>query len=93
MELVCAKKLEVNDSLRCKNEQLHLEYYLLSGEDRDFCTYGVQINMVRDSGETETVVIKDVLSSRTSMIDLIKRFYSNSVTPISAHDIIYDYIA
>jgi hypothetical protein len=93
MELVCAKKLEVDDTVKCKNKELHLEYYLLSGEDRDSCTYGVQINMMKDSGETETVIIKDVLSSRTSMIELIKRFYSNSVTPISAHDIIYDYIA
>lgn len=93
MELVCSKKLELNETLECKNIELSLEYYLLASEDEDFCTYGVQVNMTKDTGETETAVIRDVLTSKTNMIELIKLLHANSVTPVSVCDIIYDCIA
>jgi len=93
MELVCSKRLELNETLGCKNKELNLEYYLLACEDENSCTYGIQINLTKDTGETETTVIHDVLSSRTNMIELIKLFHSNSVTPVSARDVIYDYIS
>jgi len=93
MELVCSKKLELNETLECKNKELNLEYYLLVREDDNSCTYGMQINMTKDTGETETAIINDVLSSRTNMIELIKLFHSNSVTPVSAYDVIYDCIS
>ena len=93
MELVCSKKLEVNEAIECENKELNLEYYLVALEAENSCTYGIQINMTKETGESETAVIHDVLSSRTSMIELIKLLHSNSVTPISAYDVIYDCIA
>ncbi|MHB8065146.1 MAG: DUF6514 family protein [Ruminiclostridium sp.] len=93
MELVCSKKLELSESLECRNKELNLEYYLLACENENSCTYGIQINMTNDVGETETAIIRDVLASRTNMIELIKLFHSNSVTPVSAYDVIYDCIA
>jgi len=93
MELVCSKKLQLNETLECRNKELNLEYYLVVSECENLCSYGIQINMTKDTGETETAVIRDVLSSRTNMIELIKLFYSNSVTPVSAHDVIYDYLS
>jgi hypothetical protein len=93
MELVCTKKLELEETLEDKNKVLSLEYYLVASGNDDACTYGIQINMTKDTGETETAVIHDVLSSRTNMIELIRLFHSNSVTPVSARDVIYDCIA
>lgn len=93
MELVCTRKLELNETLECKSRELNLEYYLLKSICEDCCTYGMQINMTKDTGEFETIVINDVLTSRDSMIDLIKLLHSNSVTPVSALDVIYDLIA
>ncbi len=93
MELVCSKKLELDDMLECKSREISLEYYLLACSCEDSCTYGMQINMTKDTGELETAVIRDVLTSRDNMIELIKLFHSNSVTPVSALDVIYDYIA
>lgn len=93
MELICSKKLELNKELESKIKELNLEYYLVACESEDSCTYGIQINMTKDNGESEIVVINDVLTSKTSMIELIKLLYSNSVTPISAYDVIYDCIA
>jgi hypothetical protein len=93
MELVCTKKVDLDDVLECKNNELNLEYYLLSCENENSSTYGIQIIMTKNNGESEIAVINDVLSSRTSMIELIKLFYSNSVTPVSAYEVIYDYIA
>jgi hypothetical protein len=93
MELVYTKKLELNETLECKNKELNLEYYLLSSEDESSRTYGIQINIINAIGETDTAIINDVLSSRTNMIELIKLFHSNSVTPVSARDVIYDCIS
>lgn len=93
MELVCSKKLEMDEELECKNKELNLDYYLVVNESDDSCTYGIQINMTKESGESESAIIKDVLPSRDNMIELIKLLYSNSVTPITAHDVIYDIIA
>ncbi len=93
MELVCSKKLEINESVEYQCKELNLEYYLLSCETDNSCTYGIQINMTKDSGESETAVINDVLPSKASMMELINLMYKNSVTPVSAHDVIYDCIA
>ncbi len=93
MELVCSKKLELDETLECKSREIYLEYYLLTCINKDYCSYGMQINMTKDTGEVETAVINDVLISRDSMIDLIKLFHSNTVTPVSAFDVIYDCIA
>ncbi|QNU65425.1 hypothetical protein EHE19_010810 [Ruminiclostridium herbifermentans] len=93
MELVCSKKLELDDTLECKSREITLEYFLLSSMCEGSCTYGIQINMTKDTGESETAIIQDVLVSRDDMIELIKLFHSNSVTPVSALDVIYDYIA
>lgn len=93
MELVCSKKLELDDTLECKSREINLEYYLLACMYEDSCTYGMQISMTKDTGELETAVIRDVLASRDNMIELIKLFHSNSVTPVSAIDVIYDCIA
>jgi hypothetical protein len=49
--------------------------------------------MTKDSGESETAVINDVLPSKASMMELINLMYKNSVTPVSAHDVIYDCIS
>jgi len=93
MELIYSKKLELNDALECRNKELDLEYYLLACEADNSCTYGIQVNMTKDTGESETAAIHDVLPSRDSVIQLIKLLYSNSVTPVSAYDVIYDCIA
>ncbi len=93
MELVCSKKLELDETLECKNKELNLDYYLLAREDDCSCTYGIKINMTKDTGEIEAVEINDVLSSKANMIELIKLLHSNSVTPVSAHDVIYDCIS
>jgi hypothetical protein len=93
MELVCSKKLELDETLECKSREINLEYYLLTCTNKEYCSYGMQINMTKDTGEVETAVINDVLISRDSMIDLIKLFHSNMVTPVSAFDVIYDCIA
>lgn len=93
MELICSKKLELNRELDCSNNELNLEYYLLATEFENSQTYGIQISMSKDNGENETAIIKDVLASKTRMIELIKLLHSNSVTPVSAYDVIYDCIA
>lgn len=93
MELICSKKLELNEMLESNNKELNLEYYLLVCEADNSCTYGIQINMTKDTGETESAVIKDVLASKTNMVELIKLLHSNSVTPVTAHDVVYDCIA
>ncbi len=90
MELICSKKIELNETVECKNKELNLEYYLLICEAENSCTYGIQINMTKDTGETESAVINDVLASKTNMIKLIKLFHSNSVTPVTARDVVYD---
>ncbi|PYG87024.1 hypothetical protein LY28_02404 [Ruminiclostridium sufflavum DSM 19573] len=92
MELVCSKKLELDETLECKSREINLEYYLLACTVDDYCRYGMQINMTRNSGESETAIIRDVFTSREEMINLIKLFHSNSVTPVSALDIVYDFI-
>ncbi|HEY5586262.1 MAG TPA: DUF6514 family protein [Ruminiclostridium sp.] len=93
MELICSKKLELNVELDCKTKELYLEYYLIACESENFCTYGIQISMAKDNGESETAVIHDILSSKENMIELIKLLYSNSVTPVSAYDVICDCIS
>lgn len=93
MELVCSKKLELDETLGCKSREINLEYYLLACTDTEPYTYGMQINMTKDNGEVETAIIPDILTSRDDMIELIKLFHSNSVTPVSARDVIYDCIA
>jgi len=93
MELIYSKKLEFNDALECKNKELNLEYYLVASEAEDSYTYGIQVNMTKDTGESETAAIKNVSPSKDSVIELIKLLYSNSVTPVSVHDVIYDCIA
>ncbi len=93
MELVCSKKLELNETIECKNKELNLDYYLVVCEIDNSCTYGIKIDMTKDSGEFETTLINDVLPSRSDTIELIKLLNSNSVTPVSAYDVIYDYIA
>ncbi|OPX43150.1 hypothetical protein CLHUN_28980 [Ruminiclostridium hungatei] len=93
MELICSKKLEINESVVYDCKEINLEYYLVSCESDNSCTYGIQISMTKDSGTSETAVIKDVLPTKSGMIDLIDLMYKNSVTPVSARDIIYDCIA
>lgn len=93
MELVYSRKLELSEAADCKYRELDLNYYLVSCKSEDSCTYGLQINMTKDGGEMETILINDVLPSRTKMIELIKLMYNNSVTPVSALDVIYDCIA
>lgn len=93
MELICSKKLEINESVVYDCKEINLEYYLVSCESDSSCTYGIQISMTNDSGASETAVIKDVLPTKSGMIDLIDLMYKNSVTPVSARDIIYDCIA
>ena len=93
MELVYTKKLELNEASDCKYKELNLDYYLVACESEGSRTYGIQINMTKDDGELETALINDVLSSRTGMIELIRLLYNNSVTPVSALDVIYDCIA
>lgn len=93
MELVYSKKLELNEASECIYKELNLDYYLVACESEGTCTYGIQINMTKDDGEFETALINDVLSSKARMIELIHLLYHNSVTPVSAFDVIYDYIA
>ena len=92
MELVCSKKLEISESVEYPCKELNLDYYLVSCETDDSSTYGIQINMTKESAESETTVINDVLPSKTRMIELINLMYKNSVTPVSAKDVIYDCI-
>lgn len=93
MELVCAKKLEIDEVSKGKNNELNLEYYLLASETDTTVTYGIQISLLKENGETETVIIPDVLASKPNMMELINRLYLNSVTPVSVYDVIYDCIA
>lgn len=92
MELVCSKKLEINDAVEYQYKELNLEYYLVACEVDNSCTYGIQINMTKDSGESESAIINDVSTSKTGMLDLINLMYKNSVTPVTAIDVIYDSI-
>lgn len=93
MELICSKKLEINEAVQYDCKELNLEYYLVSCETDNSYTYGVQINLTKDSGESETAIIKDVLPSKDRMMELINLMHKNSVTPVSAKDVIYDSIA
>lgn len=93
MELVYTKKLEISEAIEYQYKEINLEYYLLACETDETCTYGIQINMTNDRGESETEIIKDVLTSKSGMIDLIRLLYTNSVTPVSARDIICDCIS
>ncbi len=93
MELVYAKKLEIDEVSKGNNKELNLEYYLLASETNATVTYGIQISLLKENGESETVIIPDVLASKPNMMELINRLYSNSVTPVSVYDVIYDCIA
>lgn len=93
MELVCTKQLEIVETVEYRYKQVNLEYYLLACETDEACTYGIQINMTSDRGEAETEIIHDVSTSKAGMIDLIKLLYTNSVTPVSARDIVCDCIS
>ena len=53
MEFVCSKKLELNEELECKSKKLYLEYYLVACETENSSTYGIQINMIKDDGESD----------------------------------------
>jgi hypothetical protein len=77
-----------------KSKILNLKYYLIASELTDSTTtYGIQIIMEKDNGRTEKAFIPDVISSKTGIKNLIYLLYSNSVTPISMYDVIYDCIA
>ena len=93
MELVCSKKLEINEAVQYDCKELNLDYYLVSCETDNSYTYGIQINLTKDSGESETAVINDVLPSKAHTMEIINLMYKNSVTPVSAKDVIYDCIA
>ncbi len=93
MELICSKKLEIDESVQYKSKELNLDYYLVCCETDNSCTYGIQINMTKDSGESETAIINDVLPSKDQTMELISLMHKNSVTPVSARDVIYDCIA
>ncbi len=93
MELVYSKKLEISDTIGYQYKELNLEYYLVACEMNNSCTYGIRINLTKDGGEAETAVINDISPSKDGMLDLIKLMYKNSVTPVTARDVIYDCIA
>lgn len=93
MELVCTKKIEITELSNGSNEELNLEYYLVEGEANNSVTYGIQINLFKENGDAEKVIVPDVLSTKPSTMELINLLYSNSVTPVSAYDVISDYIA
>lgn len=93
MELVCSKKLDINEMVEYHSNQINLEYYLICCETDNSRTYGIQINMIKESGESESAIINDVSPSKDGMMRLINLMYKNSVTPISAKDVIYDCIA
>ncbi len=93
MELVCSKKLEINESVEYQCKEINLEYYLVACETDSSCTYGIQINSTTDMGEAESEVVEDVSPSKAKMVELINLMYQNSVTPVSIKDVIYDCIS
>lgn len=93
MELIYSKKLEINEAVQYDCKELNLDYYLVCCENDNSYTYGVQVKLTKDSGESETAVINDVLPSKDRVMELINLMYKNSVTPVSAKDVIYDTIA
>lgn len=89
--LVCTKKIRVSED---RDRELNLEYYMVSGKTSQACTtYGIQVVLVKDSGQTEKAFIPDILLSRPDIYKLIDLLSSNSVTPVSAYDVVYDCIA
>jgi hypothetical protein len=87
-ELICEGKIDYCD------RDYKLEYYLISAKQNKMpiTTYGVKINLVKENDYTEHITIPDVMVSKESMIELINLLYNNLVTPVSAQDVIYDYI-
>lgn len=87
-ELICEGKIDY-----CERDY-RLEYYLISAKKNKMAiiTYGVKINLDKGNNDTEFITIPDVMVSKENMIDLINLLYNNLVTPVSVHDVIYDYI-
>ncbi len=89
--LIYTKKVVVSED---KVKELNLKYYLIASEQTNSTTtYGIQIIMENDKGRTEMAFIPDVLPTKTGINNLIYLLYSNSVTPVSVYDVIYDCIA
>jgi orotate phosphoribosyltransferase-like protein len=93
IELICSKKLELNEALESKSKELKLDYKLVASKEEDTFTYGIKISLFGENGESENVIIPDVVSSKTNMVELINRLSTNLVTPVSCFDVISDYIS
>ncbi|ACL74921.1 DUF6514 family protein [Ruminiclostridium cellulolyticum] len=89
--LIYTKKVVVSEGIV---KELYLRYYLIAREQTNsLTTYGIQVIMENDKGRIEKAFVPDVLSSETGINNLIYLLYSNSVTPVSVYDVIYDCIA
>ncbi len=89
--LIYSKKVIVSEG---KEKELYLKYYLIASEQTNSATtYGIQVIMEYDMGGIGKAFIPDVLPSKTGINNLIYLLYSNSVTPVSVYDVIYDCIA
>lgn len=93
MELICSKKLTINEAMDYQCGELNLDYYLIACELNNSHSYGIHIKMTDKRGVCESAVINDVFTTKASVLEIINIMHKNSVTPTSAHEVIYDCIA
>lgn len=56
-------------------------------------TYGVAVSFQSAGGNTEAAQIEDIGCSQTQVEDLLQLLMKNTVTPITLHDVVEDYLA